>query len=236
MVQLKRARPTTLQRFYYLHGSRSEMRIEQRLAIAAQSLPLTTLPSVVEPAALLVTHLVKMIESVVAAIKEFDRHIAALFPKCPDAALFAGLPGAGLVMAPRLLCAFGNNRERFGNASEIQRYSGIAPVTRQNGKSRSVKHRRRCPKFLKQSFHEFAGSSISYSPWANTYYQAQRQRGLSHQSAVRALAYKWQRVIFACWKKRVDYDEQYHCQDLIKYQSPHAPDRCRLPENPSQTS
>ena len=221
---LAAARPDTLRRFYHAQDSRSEARIEQRLAIAATTAPLTTDQSLIQPAGLLVTSLVKMIETVVAAIARFDHEIAAVFPHCPDAALFAALPGAGPAFAPRLLCAFGEDRDRFATAGQIQRYSGIAPITRQSGRTRLVQRRRRCPKFLRQSFHEFAASSIVYSRWANAFYRAQRARGKPHQTAVRALAYKWQRVLFTCWQTRTPYDESHHCRDLLHHGSPHHPD------------
>jgi hypothetical protein len=44
------------------------------------------------------------------------------------------LPGAGQHLAPRLLAAFGEQRERFHGAEELQKYSGIAPVTKRSGK------------------------------------------------------------------------------------------------------
>jgi hypothetical protein len=44
-----------------------------------------------------------------------------------------------------------------------------------------------CPKFLRQSFHEYAGESIHHSCWAKAYYMAQRARGKRHQAAVRAV-------------------------------------------------
>jgi transposase len=217
-------RPETLRRFYHTHGSRSEKRMAERLTIATTTAPLTTDQSLIQPAGLLVTSLVKMIEAVVAAIKRFESEIALVFCQCEDASLFADLPGAGPAFAPRLLCAFGDNRERFTHPTQIQRYSGIAPITRQSGKTRLVQRRRRCPKFLRQSFHEDAASSILYSAWANAFYRAQRARGKSHQTAVRALAYKWQRVLFHCWKHRIPYDESRHCENLNKHRSPHHPD------------
>ena len=33
------------------------------------------------------------------------------------------------MLAPRLLVAFGEQRERYGSAAEMQQYAGIAPVT-----------------------------------------------------------------------------------------------------------
>jgi hypothetical protein len=43
------------------------------------------------------------------------------------------------VLAPRLLAAFGSQRERYANAAEVQGYSGIAPVTEQSGKKGSAR-------------------------------------------------------------------------------------------------
>ena len=52
------------------------------------------------------------------------------------------------------------------------------------------------------------------SGWARAYYDQQRQRGTSHQAALRALAFKWTRIIFRCWKDRTPYDEAKYCQSL----------------------
>ena len=53
----------------------------------------------------------------------------------PERALFADLPGAGSVLLPRLIVAFGTQRERFASADELASYSGIAPVTQQSGQT-----------------------------------------------------------------------------------------------------
>jgi hypothetical protein len=42
----------------------------------------------------------------------------------------------------------------------------------------------------------------------------------SHPAAVRALAYKWIRIIFRCWKEGKLYDEQIYLQSLQKRRSP----------------
>ena len=56
--------------------------------------------------------------------------------------------------------------------------------------------------------------SILKSDWARAYYDQQRQRGNSHHAALRALAFKWIRIIFRCWKDRTPYDEAKYCQSL----------------------
>ena len=60
-----------------------------------------------------------------------------------------------------MLSAFGADRDRFASAEEMQQLSGIAPVTERSGKTCWVHHRFACPKFLRQSFHEFAALSVS---------------------------------------------------------------------------
>jgi hypothetical protein len=73
-----------------------------------------------------------------------------------------------------------SQRDRYVSAEEVQKYSGIAPVTERSGKKKWVHFRWACPKFLRQSFHEWAGHSIAQSVWARAYYQQQRQRGKDH--------------------------------------------------------
>jgi hypothetical protein len=111
-------------------------------------------------------------------------------------------------------------RERYGSARDVQSYSGIAPVTESSGKKKWVHFRWACPKFLRQSFHEWAGHSIAQSEWARVFYQQQRHKGKGHHAAVRALAFKWIRVVFRCWKDGVAYDESRYLATLVKRGSP----------------
>ena len=64
---------------------------------------------------------------------------------------------------------------------------------------RHVHRRYRCPLFLRQSFHEYAKESVLPSRWAAAYYLQQRTKGAPHNTAVRALAFKWQRILWRCW-------------------------------------
>ena len=123
-------------------------------------------------------------------------------------------------MVPRLIVAFGTHRERYDTAFQMQCYSGIAPVQEASGNRQWIHFRRSCPKFLRQTFHEFAFLSTRSSTWAKAYYDRQRSREQSHPAAVRALAYKWIRIIFHCWKQRELYDEQIYLQSLQKRRSP----------------
>jgi len=55
---------------------------------------------------------------------------------------------------------------------------------------------------------------------ARAYYQLHRQRGKGHHAAVRALAFKWIRIVFRCWKDGVAYDESRYLATLIRRNSP----------------
>jgi len=110
--------------------------------------------------------------------------------------------------------------ERFASARAIQQYVGIAPVTEASGKSCWVHWRYACPRFVRQSIVEWAGMSMRYSYWAQAYYRSLRDKGKAHNAAVRALAFKWLRILFRCWQERKPYDEAKYLFALRERQSP----------------
>jgi hypothetical protein len=134
------------------------------------------------------------------AIETFDQAIAHRAQRHPNFPVFDALPGAGAVLAPRLLVAFGEPRDRYASADELQQYAGIAPVTARCGNKSWVHWRLQCHKFLRQTFVEGAAESTRHAFWARAYYQQQRDKGASHQAAVRVLAFKWIRMLFRCWQ------------------------------------
>jgi len=125
------------------------------------------------------------------------------------------LPGAGRVHASRLISALGTDPSRYERAEDLLTFAGIAPVVERSGRTMLIHVRWFCPTFLRQSFHEFAGQSIRHCPWAKAYYRQQRTRGKAHQAAVRALAFKWVRII-RCWKNHTPYDEHMYLAALQK--------------------
>lgn len=217
---VQKAKPATLKQFYYLQGSRSAKLMEQRLALLEKAVPVTDERSLIDSFALRVELISRQLEALVQTIKTFDQNIAASFKAHEDHGLFASLPGAGPVLGPRLLASLGSQRERFDSASNLQHYTGIAPVTKQSGGKCYIHRRYLCPKFHRQSFHEYAKESILWSQWAAAYYLQQRTKGSPHHTAVRALAYKWQRIIWRCWQDRKPYDEATYQAALHKAKSP----------------
>ena len=67
-----------------------------------------------------------------------------------------------------------------------------------------------------QTFHEWAACSIAQCEWAKAYYQQQKARGKNHHVAVRALAFKWMRILYRCWKDRQPYREEIYLASLAK--------------------
>jgi Transposase IS116/IS110/IS902 family len=118
------------------------------------------------------------------------------------------------------LVAFGEQRERFATAAEIQKYSGVAPVTERSGNKCWIHWRWQCPTFLRQTFVEWAAQTINKSFWAGAFYRQQRDKGSSHQAAVRALAFKWLRILYRCWQRRTPYDESAYLNALKQRGSP----------------
>lgn len=212
----QKAQPAVLRRFYYGHNSRSEELITKRLALIKNAVPLTTDGALLKSHTLAIQTLADLLDALRPAIEKHEKQIAQLFAEHPDAHIFDSLPGAGPVLAPRLLPALGSDRSRFSSAQEVSCYSGIAPVTEQSGKLQYWVHVRwSCPKFLRQTWHEFANSSVKFSAWAAAYYQHMRQK-MDHHEAVRRLAFKWQRIIWRMWQDRTPYDEAYYVRNLQK--------------------
>jgi len=215
------AKAATLKPFYYLHGSRSQKLIEQRLALLERAVPVTDEVAVIASFVLRVQLICRQLQALHRTLGEFDQQLAAAYAAHPDRELFASLPGAGPVLGPRLLGSVGSQRERFGHsAAQLQCYTGIAPVTKRSGGSGRIHRRYLCPKFHRQSFHEYAKESILWSRWAAAYYLQQRSKGAAHHTAVRGLAFKWQRIIWRCWQDHQPYDEARYEAALRQRHSP----------------
>lgn len=217
---LQGARVSRLRKFYSKYGKPAPETIDRRIEKIKAAVPLTRDRAAVLGGSMMVRALAAQIRPLIAAIDQFDDEIERLFRKHPDRPVFESFPGAGAVYAPRLLAVFGADRERWESSAEVQMASGIAPVTEQSGNSKWVHWRIGCPKFTRQSLHEFAGSSIVWCDWARAYYWSQRNLGKKHHVALRALAYKWTRILFVCWKKRIPYKEEVFLQSLAQRGSP----------------
>jgi hypothetical protein len=218
--QLMKSRDDTLRKFYTTHKSRNKAAIDKRIEVRSQSAPLSTDPVLEELGAWQALDCVEQLALLNRQIRAVEKKIKNTFKHHPDCELFSGLPGAGEALAPRLAAAFTCDRDRYQSCSQLQAYSGIAPIKLQSGNREYTFMRRFCAKFLRQSFHEWAGLSAQYSPWAKACYKMLRERGKGVGKAKRALAFKWMRILFRCWKNHQPYDEITYVKSLIKHNSP----------------
>jgi transposase len=218
--KVKKARKQTLLDFFNQHNSHYEHINEARIVSIKQAMPLTEDKGVIAPNQLLVEVLVSQLRVLLQGREKLNKAIKLAYKKQNDKALFDSFPGAGPQLAPRLLVAFGSNRERYHDASELQKYAGIAPVIERSGKKMWTHWRYSCPTFLRQTFVEWAGFSLRYSFWAKAYYEQQKSKGKPHNTIIRALAFKWIRIAFRCWKTNTPYDESKYLEALKRRGSP----------------
>jgi transposase len=181
------------------------------------AVPATQDAAVVSSGVRFVQGLVRQLQLLKTEIQGYEKHIQAIVEQHPDFPMVDSFPGVGKALAPRLIAALGTQRARFPDAASIQSYSGIAPVREASGKREWVHARWACPKFVKQTFQEWAQHSLADCTWARAHYQAQRARGKGHQAAVRSVAFKWIRILFRCWKDRTMYDENRYTEDLARH-------------------
>ena len=214
LAQLQAAKPGTLRAFFYAHNSRSEDKIVARLDAIKKAHPLTDDPALLEPLQLQTQCLVAHLRAVEKTIDRYDEKIRQVFAAHTQAWLFAPLPGAGPVLAPRLAAAFGTIQANFQESLDLLCFSGVAPVRKQSGQQEVVHYRRARPIFLHQSIVEFAKCSIAQCDWARLLYEHELKSGKSKWMAIRKLAFKWIRILWRCWRAQQPYDEIKYLQSL----------------------
>ena len=215
----QKLKPHLLRKFYYGQGCRSEEEIQRRCQLLAQAQPLTSDPAVIAAQSLLAQCVARELAPLPALLREYDRRIEKLFAVQADYAVWDSFPGAGPVLAPRLAAAWGTQRERFAESQAMASLSGIGPVKVASGKSVHFHMRHACPKFVRQSFHEFAACSIRFCVWARCFYESQRESKKAHHATVRALAFKWQRIMWRCWQDHTPYDDAKYVEALKRSDS-----------------
>jgi transposase len=192
----------------------------ERLAIWARAQQLNASPAVVNAKSLLALSLVHVLESLQAQIQEYRRRITQAFAQHPDANIFGSLPGAKQTLAPRLLSLMGHVREVFPDADSLMCQAGVSPVSYQSGKLRKARLRHVCDHFLRYTVHLWVDQTRRTCPWAQAYYQAKRDEGHGHASALRCLGKRWLKLLWRMWQDHTPYDEAKHLKALQQHGSP----------------
>ncbi len=216
----QKANIKTLRSLLSRHGIINPAQVKDIISTIRKSALVTSDAALIEPLVIHVQVLLKQLTDLDTAIEQCESELAVAMNKHQDGGLFRALPGAGAALAPRLLALYGSDRQRYESADVLGCVIGINPVTRQSGKQRTVIRRWTCPKFLLQTFHEFANCARRFSKWSHAYYEWQRSKGVAHNSAVRKLATRWNRILFRVWMTQTPYDEAKYLDSMIAKNHP----------------
>lgn len=222
LLSLKSARPATVKSFYHAHNVRRPEAVQERLDLIQKAKLLSTDPIGLDVAVRQLRLLLDQLKALRKHIALFDEEIRRVFVEHPEAQLFRDLPGAGAQMAPRLCAAFGTLRSLYPEPTALQKYAGVAPVREKSGQQLWTHWRWLAPRFLRQTFVEWAGQTVMYSAWAGEYYRRMVAKGKTRQVILRALAFKWIRVLWKCWQERTPYNEARYLKQLAHRKSPYA--------------
>src|SRR5215831_12995363 len=139
------------------------------------------------------------------AVRKLDELCACLDEPSPTAAEHGGsgrhdvkilksMPGIGKIILAILLAEASGPLSRR-DYQALRTLSGVAPVTKQSGKSRMVVRRYAAHVRLRDAVYHWARVAIQHDPRSHSRYVALRQRGHSHGRAIRGVA---DRLALAC--------------------------------------
>lgn len=154
--------------------------------------------------------LTRALSGVVDEIACLTRHIEHEVAQLADGAIVMSLPRTGLLNAAQILAELGDVRERFVTEEHLAAEAGLAPVTRQSGKSKAVVFRWACNHRLRNAITIWANNTRLANAWAKNIYDRARARGCRHPHAVRILARAWVRVLWRMWNNRTLYQPSLH--------------------------
>lgn len=150
--------------------------------------------------------LARLVEQIRLLTSRIEHHVASL----DDGRIVMSFPRAGRICAAQILAELGSVRERFNSDAQLAAEAGVAPVTYQSGKSKSVTFRWACNHRLRAALTCLADNSRHASAWAKRLYTAARTRGCDHPHAIRILARAWVRILWRAWTDRKPYDPAHH--------------------------
>jgi transposase len=173
--------------------------------------PVYTAPGVVEAVAAHIAVLVPRLELVAAQRRDAERHLTRLLDALEvegraagdqrehsDVAILRSMPGVGIRVAARMLAEA--SQPLVDRAYHVLRtWMGVAPVTKKSGRRHRgiVTMRYACNRHLREAAYHWGRTATQHDPATRAYYQALRHRGHSHGRALRSVADRCLRILFA---------------------------------------
>ena len=100
--------------------------------------------------------LCKILQVINEELKHVEKEMNRLTDDHRIGKYFKSLPGAGKVLACKLLALFGDNKDRFDNYNGVQCLFGTAPKNYQSGMYHKVIMRKACNKSARAILYKFA--------------------------------------------------------------------------------
>ena len=156
---------------------------------------------------IITTSLIGLIAGLNVQISGLERDLHEAFEQHPDAEIILSLPGLGSTLGARVLGEFGDDPTRYADARARRNYAGTSPITKASGSRRVVLARFARNERLYDACHLWAFASLTKSPGARCFYDQQRERGKTHNQALRALANRLVGILHGCLRHDVAYRE-----------------------------
>jgi transposase len=160
----------------------------------------------------IVLALAAALEPIVARISELTSEIRGALTEHPDGQTFRSLfkDPKSVVTAASPLAEIGDCRDRYPAKAALAADAGQCPVAVESGKRKHARFRWACDHRLRAAVCTLADSSRHHNPWAADIYQRARQRGCSHQHAIRILGRAWTGVLWRIWTDHTTYQPTQH--------------------------
>lgn len=132
-------------------------------------------------------------------------------PEQRDVAILASSPGAGRITIATLLAEAWNALQRR-DYHALRCLCGVAPVTRQSGKSKIIVRRLAANHRLQNAAYNWAFAALQYDPRSRAKYDSLRRRGHGHARALRSVADRLLAMLCAMLRSQTLFDPNRHAQ------------------------
>jgi transposase len=179
-----------------------------------------TAPGVVDAVAAHLQVLLPRVELIAAqrrdATRQLERWLEALETELPagdqrehsDVAIVRSMPGIGTRVAARMLAEASQPLvDRAYHA--LRAVMGVAPVTKQSGRRRTVSMRYACNARLRNAGYHWARTSAQHDSGSRAYYASLRARGHSHGRALRSVADRLLRILMTLLSRGQIFDPNH---------------------------
>jgi transposase len=187
---------------------RRDVEARAELIQTALRTPALRQPAALESAyAVVASTQIRLLSGIIAQLPELEEVLGEGFGRHPDAEIYTGQPGLGVILGARVLAEFGDDPHRYRDAKSRKNYAGTSPITRASGRRTVVLARYARNKRLGDAVHQWAFCALTSSPGARAYYDSLRDRKIGHHAALRQLGNRLVGILHGCLKTRTPYDE-----------------------------